>query len=120
VVPFDYDRDQSRVFVHQSFDGRSTVFLSGKSAGGELIRGRLFQARMIAPRGTNDVSFHIDGDAFDFGPVKAARVSNGVRLGVRLPRSVTPGRHVLTMILVETGRTGSIYGSAIEIEVSSS
>ncbi len=119
VIPFEYDRDKRRVFVHQSFDGHSSAFLSGKSAGGELARGGLFEARVIDPRGTHDVSFHIDGDAFDFGPVRVARVSGGVRLQARLPRSVTPGRHVLTMILIETDRGGTSYASATEIEVTS-
>ena len=74
---------------------------------------------MIDPRGTHDVSFHIDGDAFDFGPVRVAQVSDGVRLQARLPRSVTPGRHVLTMILIETDRGGTSYASATEIEITS-
>jgi hypothetical protein len=116
VVPFEYDRDLGRVLVHQSFDGRSTVYLSGSSADGGLVPGRLFEARMIAPRGTNDVSFHIDGDAYDFGPVTARQLTDGVRLRARLPRSLTLGRHVLTMILIEKD-TGRIYGSAREIEV---
>jgi hypothetical protein len=120
VIPFDFDRDKRRVFVHQSLDGHSAVFLSGKSAGGNLVRGGLFHARAIDPRGTHDVSFHIDGDAFDFGPVRVVRVSDGVRLQARLPRSVTPGRHVLTMILIETDGTSNTYASATEIEVTSS
>lgn len=116
VVAFEYDRDLGRVLVHQSFDGRSTVFLSGSSADGELARGRIFEARMIASSGTNDVSFHIDGDEFDFGPVEARQLTDEVRLRARLPRSLTPGRHVLTMILIDKD-TGRIYGSATEIEV---
>jgi hypothetical protein len=114
VVPFEYDRDRGRVLVHQSFDGRSTVFLSGSSADGKLVRGRLFEA--MASSGTNDVSFHIDGDAFDFEAVTARQLTDGVRLRARLPRSLTPGRHVLTMILIDKD-TGHIYGSAREIEV---
>jgi hypothetical protein len=119
VIPFEYDSDRRRVFVDQSFDGHSAVFLSGESADGELVRGRLFEARVIDPRGTHDVSFHIDGDAFDFGPERVARVSDGVRLQARLPRSITPGRHILTMILIETGKTDNSYASATEIEVTS-
>ena len=93
--------------------------MSGKSADGELVQGRLFEARVTDPRGTHDVSFHIDGDVFDFPPVRVARVSDGVRLQARLPRSITPGKHILTMILIETGRTDNSYASATEIDVTS-
>jgi hypothetical protein len=119
VIPFEYDSGKRRVLVDQSFDGHSAVFLSGKSADGELVRGGLFEARVTDPRGTHDVSFHIDGDVFDFPPVRVAQVSDGVRLEARLPRSVTPGRHILTMILIETGKTDNSYASATEIEVTS-
>jgi len=122
VLAFENDR----VLIDQGFDaqwGVDPVSPALDIEGGNALsrEGRL-EADIRPSSGRVDglpsVTFHIDGDAVALR-ARVERTSDGsyehVLASARLPRSVTPGPHLLTIVAVDDA--GRIYSRALEFEL---
>lgn len=120
--------EKDRVLIDQSFDGAwgiDSLSPAREFAGGNVLRrgGRLETDILPASGHANflpSVRFHIDGDALLIEARRVDRVEDSsgekVRASARLPQSVEPGPHLLTIVAVD--ERGFTYSKALTFEVS--
>jgi hypothetical protein len=117
----------NRVVIDQAFDGRwgvSPVRPALDVEGGNVFpRGGRLAADLLPASGKvaqlPTVSFHIDGDrlALKASVVREIKAPSGraVRAAARLPRSIAPGPHLLTIVAVDSA--GRMYSRALSFDV---